>query len=70
VVLTREEVKQILSHVAGDERLFFSLLYGTGIRLTEVLRLRVKDVDLIYAVVGFDQSAYPTDSRSHKQLGH
>ena len=48
VVLTREEVKRIISHVGGAERLFFSLLYGTGMRLTEVLRLRVKDVDFIY----------------------
>jgi integron integrase len=47
VVLTVEEVKRILANVEGVERLFLSLLYGTGLRLTEALRLRVKDVDLL-----------------------
>jgi hypothetical protein len=35
VVLTVEEVKRILANVEGVERLFLSLLYGTGLRLTE-----------------------------------
>jgi len=48
VVLSPEEVKTIFSHLAGVERLFLSLLYGTGMRLTEGLRLRVKDVDFAY----------------------
>jgi len=47
VVLTPEEVKRALACVTGVERLFLSLLYGTGMRLLEGLRLRVKDVDLI-----------------------
>jgi integrase len=47
VVLTPEEVKRVLSCLTGVERLFLSLLYGTGMRLLEGLRLRVKDVDLI-----------------------
>jgi integron integrase len=45
VVLTREEVRRVLAHVEGTERLFLTLLYGTGLRLMEGLRLRVKDVD-------------------------
>src|SRR5688572_1854 len=45
VVLTREEVKSLLARVRGAEHLFFSLLYGTGMRLSEGLRLRVKDID-------------------------
>lgn len=45
VVLTREEVKKVLSSLKGLERLFLTLLYGTGMRLMEGLRLRVKDVD-------------------------
>jgi integrase len=45
VVLTREEVRRVLSHVEGTEHLFLTLLYGTGLRLMEGLRLRVKDVD-------------------------
>ena len=48
VVLTQEEVKSVLSHLQGVDRLFLSLLYGTGMRLTEALRLRVKDVDFAY----------------------
>lgn len=45
VVLTREEVRRVLSELQGPERLFPTLLYGTGLRLLEGLRLRVKDVD-------------------------
>jgi integron integrase len=48
VVLTAEEVKRILSRLEGDDRIFLSLLYGTGMRLLEGLRLRVKDVDFAY----------------------
>ena len=44
VVLTREEVKTLLSNIEGVEHLAISLLYGTGMRLTEGLRLRVKDI--------------------------
>jgi integrase len=51
VVLTIEEVKRILSHLSGTERLFLSLLYGTGMRLAEALRLRVKDVDFAYSQI-------------------
>lgn len=45
VVLTRDEVRKVLSTLEGPERLFLTLLYGTGMRLMEGLRLRVKDVD-------------------------
>jgi integron integrase len=45
VVLTREEVRQILSTLSGTPRLIVSLLYGAGLRLLECLELRVKDVD-------------------------
>jgi len=50
VVLTQDEVKGLLSCTDSVNRLFLSLLYGTGMRLTEALRLRVKDVDF-----GYDQ---------------
>jgi integron integrase len=46
VVLTREEVRRVLAQLDGDLRLIASLLYGSGLRLTECLRLRVQDVDL------------------------
>ena len=45
VVLTRDEVRKVLSTLEGPERLFLTLLYGTGMRLMEGLRLRVKDID-------------------------
>jgi integrase len=48
VVLSPEEVKAVFSHLAGVDRLFLSLLYGTGMRLTECLSLRVKDIDFAY----------------------
>jgi len=45
VVLTCEEVAAVLQHVHGVKRLAAALLYGSGLRLLECLRLRVKDVD-------------------------
>jgi integrase len=45
VVFTYSEVKQILAHLDGVDHLIVSLLYGSGLRLMEGLRLRVKDVD-------------------------
>jgi len=46
VVLTRAEVRRILAELRDDYWLVASLLYGSGLRLTEALRLRVKDLDL------------------------
>ncbi len=45
VVLTPEEVVAVLRRVDGTRGLILRLLYGTGMRMLEVLRLRVKDVD-------------------------
>lgn len=45
VVLNRTEVQKILTLVDGNHALILSLLYGTGMRLMEGLRLRVKDID-------------------------
>jgi len=45
VVLTRDETRKVLSLVEGTPGLILKLLYGTGMRLMEGLRLRVKDVD-------------------------
>lgn len=46
VVLTQEEVKVLLAGVKGDAGLAVKLLYGCGLRVAEVLALRVKDVDM------------------------
>jgi len=45
VVLTKEEVKQILTRLSGTPWLMAMLLYGAGLRLMECCRLRVKDID-------------------------
>jgi len=45
-VLTQQEVATMLAHVTGTNGLIVKLLYGTGMRIKECLRLRIKDVDL------------------------
>ena len=45
VVLSQGEVQQVLSALNGTHHLVVSLLYGTGMRILEALRLRVKDID-------------------------
>jgi integron integrase len=45
VVLTREEVRVVLGHLDGDVGLMAHLMYGSGLRLMECLRLRVQHVD-------------------------
>jgi len=45
VVMTRAEVRQVLQALPEERRLVGEVLYGTGLRLLECLRLRVKDVD-------------------------
>ncbi len=45
VVLSRDEVRRMLATLEGTVGLMVRLLYGTGMRLMEVLRLRVKDID-------------------------
>jgi integron integrase len=44
-VMTKQEVREVLRHCSGVYQLISSLLYGSGMRLKEGLRLRVKDVD-------------------------
>ena len=46
VVLSRAEVQLLLAQLEGTHRLMGRLLYGTGMRIMECLRLRVKDLDL------------------------
>ncbi len=48
VVFTRTEARAVLAHLKGDYRLMAHLLYGSGLRLLECLRLRVKDIDFGY----------------------
>jgi integron integrase len=46
VVFTRGEARAVLSHLREESWLMGSLLYGSGLRLMECVRLRVKDLDL------------------------
>ncbi len=50
-VLTRDEVRQVFAHLSGSYLLMARLLYGSGLRLMECLRLRVKDVDFHYRTI-------------------
>lgn len=45
VVLSADEVRRILQFLDGEHLLIAKLLYGTGLRIKEALRLRVKDID-------------------------
>jgi len=45
VVLSVEEVKALFAYLAGKGLLVAQLLYGSGLRLMECARLRVKDID-------------------------
>ncbi|HEX8845334.1 MAG TPA: integron integrase [Pyrinomonadaceae bacterium] len=48
VILTPEEVRRVLAKLSGTHHLMASLLYGSGLRLMECVRLRVKDLDFPY----------------------
>jgi integron integrase len=51
VVLSRDEMAAVFRGLEGEHRLFAQLLYGTGMRLTEGLQLRVKDLDFAHRTV-------------------
>jgi integrase len=45
VMLSREEVASVLHQMSGIYRLMVSLMYGCGLRMNELLTLRIKDTD-------------------------
>ena len=45
VVFSRQEVRDVISHMSGSKQLAAKLLYGTGMRLNELLNLRILDLD-------------------------
>ena len=51
VVLSRAEVKQVFGHLHGVPKLMAGLLYGSGLRLMECVRLRIKDIDFELAQI-------------------
>ncbi len=48
VVFSKNEMRQILDEMSGIYKVMATLLYGAGLRLTECLQLRVKDIDFDY----------------------
>ncbi len=45
-VLSKENVLHIIEQTEGVYRLMLSLMYGCGLRMSEVLNLRIKDIDM------------------------
>ena len=60
VVVTKEEVRQVIFYMNGVYKLMLSLMYGCGLRMNELLRLRIKDIDF-----GFE-NVYIWNSKSQK----
>ena len=60
VVLTKDEVFEVIGNIKGIYNLMALLMYGCGLRMSEVLSLRIKDIDM-----GFDK-IYIWDSKSLK----
>jgi len=58
VVLTKDEVFEVIENIKGVYNLMALLMYGCGLRMSEVLSLRIKDIDM-----GFDK-VYIWDSKS------
>ncbi len=48
VVLSRTEIRALLGFLSGTHWLMASLMYGSGLRLMECMRLRVQDIDFAY----------------------
>lgn len=76
VVLSRDEIKRLLTCMDGKAWLMAALLYGTGMRLMECLRLRVKDVDFERGEItvregkGAKDRRVPLPQRLHQTLKH
>ena len=60
VVLTKDEVQKVLQNLNGIYKLIVTLMYGCGLRMSEVLNIRIKDIDF-----GFGK-LYIWDSKSLK----
>ena len=59
-VLTKDEVKSVIDNLTGTYQLIVYLMYGCGLRMSEALNIRIKDIDF-----GFDK-VYIWDSKSLK----
>lgn len=76
VILTRDEVQAVLNYLNGLPHLVVQLLYGAGLRVTECLRLRVKDIDFGQQLIivrngkGFKDRATPLPQTAVSPLHH
>ncbi len=80
VVLTKPEVNLLLSEITGINSLIARLMYGTGMRLMEAIRLRVKDIDFEYHSINIRDGKGGKDRKTvlpeilllelHKQIHH
>jgi integron integrase len=55
-VLSKAEVQLVIQKLSGVYQLFFQILYGSGLRLSEGLQLRIKDVDFAQRQIGVRNS--------------
>ncbi len=69
VVLTPSEVRGLMLHVEGVAGLIAQLLYGTGMRLMEGVRLRIKDVDFDRHVIIVREAKWLLNVRQNHALG-
>ena len=76
VVLTQDEVRDLLNQLSGQTRLMAALMYGTGMRLMECVRLRVQDIDFGFRQItvrdgkGGKDRVVPLPSRLQPLLKH
>ena len=56
VVLSVQEIQRLIDHLEGMHRLMATLMYGTGMRLMELLRLRVQDIDFDRRIITIRRS--------------
>ena len=56
VVLSKQEVQRLLNELSGMHHLLATLMYGAGLRLMEVLRLRVQDIDFDQRIITIRRS--------------
>ena len=64
VVLSRPEVWGVLDHLAGTNRLLGRLMYGSGLRVLEAVRLRVKDLDFDNGLIVLREGKGSKDRRT------
>ncbi len=68
IILSKNEVQQVLRQLSGEQQLIGQLLYGSGLRLLECLRLRVNDIDFEQRQIVIHSHMNETDTDPNTQL--